>query len=208
MSSNTILIIANGEAPPKKILNRLTESASCIIAADGGCNACAQNGLEPDYAIGDLDSMDPETCQRFKATEFIHVGDQETTDVQKALNLARDMQANRIVLTGVTGLRSDHMLGNMLLLQNWRHETPLEIVDAFGSFSIVINETDLHLPVGRLVSLLSFTPAFGITLTGFKYPLQNADFPDGFPGISNEISADPARIQLREGKLFMYVSHE
>ena len=58
---------------------------------------------------------------------------------------------------------------------------------------------------GKFVSLIPYTNVVkGLTLTGFKYPLDHYDF-KGFCslGVSNEIIAESAEIAFEEGILIV-----
>ena len=63
---------------------------------------------------------------------------------------------------------------------------------------------------GKYVSFLPLTQEVkGITLTGFKYPLQEKDIEIGTSlCISNELAEEEARIQFREGVLICVESHD
>ena len=58
--------------------------------------------------------------------------------------------------------------------------------------------------VGNTISLFSFHPVFGIEISGCKYRNMKSDYPDGFIGLSNVISQNPASIRLTEGYLLLY----
>lgn len=61
------LIICNGEAPSKKLAQRLARTADIIVAADGGANVARKLGIHPDIVIGDLDSITPATKRYFSS---------------------------------------------------------------------------------------------------------------------------------------------
>ena len=63
---------------------------------------------------------------------------------------------------------------------------------------------------GKYISLIPFSEKVnGVTLEGFKYPLQNYTM-GGFNslGISNEIIADEAKISLASGQLIVVESRD
>ncbi|MCH7973671.1 MAG: thiamine diphosphokinase, partial [Bacteroidetes bacterium] len=56
------IIIANGKCPKKSELKYFVEQGySTIICADGGANSALKLKINPDYIIGDLDSIEGST---------------------------------------------------------------------------------------------------------------------------------------------------
>lgn len=202
--SQTILIIANGHSPESRLLQKLAGEASRIIAINGGSVICFHNNIQPDFIIGDLDSLRPELRDYFEQAEFVHRPDQDYNDMEKAIDFARKLRPGKIKIVAAFGKRADHTLANLLVLQSKYKKIPLMFYDNFGKLEIISGDTLLDLPVNQLISLFSFLPVHGITLEGFKYPLQNADYPKGFNGLSNLIINSPARITIRKGSLFLY----
>jgi len=56
--------------------------------------------------------------------------------------------------------------------------------------------------------LFSFLPIAGLSLNGFQYSLSDADYPNGFSGLSNVILQKNPVIRIKKGSLFLYISHE
>jgi thiamine pyrophosphokinase len=204
----SVLIIANGEPPGDKILKNLVDQSDLIIAADGGSNICFQKNIYPDFIIGDLDSIEQHVLAHFKDCEIIKVSDQNTHDLAKALDLTKTLNPEIVRVVAAFGKRFDHTLANILLAQNHVGELTLEFHDTHGTFSMITGDNDLTLPVGQVVSLFSFLPVEGLSLSGFRYSLKNMDFPEGFNGLSNVIDQDEARIEIKTGSLFLYVTYE
>jgi len=202
--TQNLLIIANGLPPAPKILQKLAGEASLIIAINGGSVICFHNNIQPDYIIGDLDSLRPELRDYFEHAKIVHRPDQNYNDLEKAIEFARKLKAERIKIVAAFGKRADQTLANLLILQSRYKKVPLEFYDDFGKLEIISGNTTLDLPANQLLSLFSFLPVHGITLEGFKYPLQNADFPKGFNGLSNLITIPPVLINIRKGSLFLY----
>ena len=206
--NKTILIIANGDPPGDIILNQLVVKSDVIIASDGGSNICHQNNIYPHFIIGDLDSIEARLFSFFKDAEVIQLIDQETHDLAKAIGFAKTLKPRLILITAAFGKRLDHSLANLLLLQNEFKNVPLEFYDDYGQLSIITSHHQLKLSVGQTVSLFSFLPVFGLSLSGFKYPLQNKDFPSGFNGLSNVITSAAAQISIKKGFLYLYITNE
>ena len=71
----------------------------------------------------------------------------------------------------------------------------------------ILRKEDLF---GKYVSLIPATPALkGITLEGFKYPLDRADTAFGESlCVSNELAADEGKIRIEEGMAWMILSRD
>jgi len=204
----SVLIIANGKATKKKLLQKLVNKSDCIIAADGGANICFQNNITPDYVIGDFDSIDINLKSHFKTTEFIYKPNQEEHDLLKALKFCKTLKPQKVICTVVFGKRIDHTFSNLFILQNQNFKFELEFIDDYAKVFIINNKHKFNLSPNNPISFLSYTPVFGVTLKGFKYNLNKKDFPDGFNGVSNEIAETPASISVKKGSLIAIVPHE
>ncbi|HLR26081.1 MAG TPA: hypothetical protein VK112_09455, partial [Fodinibius sp.] len=88
-----ILILCNGEPPSPELLSRYHSRTDYLIAADGGGDVALAMGYKPDVVIGDLDSFKKDQQTSF---EIIHKTDQETNDLEKALELALRKQGTDV----------------------------------------------------------------------------------------------------------------
>ena len=199
-----ILIIANGEPPGEDLLKRLVTSADLIIAADGGSKLCRQRRIRPDVIIGDFDSLEQETLTYFDQAVVIHEPDQDTHDLHKALRYAQKQNPARISIVAAFGKRLDHTLANLLLFQIEPINSEITFYDDHGELTVAHNSKQLNLPIGTTISLFSFLPVSGVSLSGFEFPLQNADFPNGFNGLSNTVQSETATISISQGFLYLY----
>ena len=116
-------------------------------------------------------------------------------------------------ILGATGSRMDHVLANLQMLKN--------ILDA-GIDGMIIDKNNQiqmirgthHLKMkgifGRYVSLIPATMDLsGITLQGFKYPLNRANTHFGESlCVSNELTAEEGRITIEEGTAWMILSRD
>jgi thiamine pyrophosphokinase len=118
-----------------------------------------------------------------------------------------------IDIFGATGSRLDHVLANIhLLMIPMQLEINACIIDKSNkiylkkdSFSLKKSEQ-----FGDYVSLLPFSEKVnGLTLKGFKYPLDHITLSAGNSlGISNEIWDDEAMVDLSEGILIVIESRD
>ncbi len=199
-----IVIIANGEAPDEKLLRLIINGASYIIAADGGINICLANNITPDCLIGDLDSHNS-IPQQMSHIKTLQIPDQNTTDLQKALTHAATLNPDLIEVCAAFGKRSDHGLGNLLILHSFAANSKLIMHDSFGTFTLLKpGEEYFKNKKGQTVSIFSLFAVSGIQLNGFEFPIIEEELQSPFLGVSNKIIEVVASIKFEQGKLLVY----
>ncbi len=204
------LIFANGELATPPDLAGLLQRTGLIIAADGGADHCDRLGITPHVLIGDLDSVDAEILEKFQSKGTAiqrHPPEKDATDLELALDLALARAASEVWLFGALGGRWDMSLANILLCagKKYRH-LPITLVGPDCRMHIIhAGEPFTVHPAqpGRKVSLLPLGgDTHGITLDGFRFPLQDAILPFGSSrGISNVITGKAGTVHLRQGVL-------
>lgn len=208
------LIISGGSLDMEFALSYIEKySFGLVVAADKGMDFFYQQGMKPDYIVGDFDSADPEILQYFQnmgegqrpvILQFQPKKDE--TDTELAMRIAMERGCDVIHLLGAMGSRVDHMLGNLHLLGNAMEKgVECRMVDANNRIRMVCQGITIarEEQYGKYVSLLPFTPQVkGLTLTGFQYPLEDYTLECYHSlGVSNEITAEKAEISFREGVL-------
>lgn len=210
MAQRTALIIANSVLPEPHIIAACRARAEVIICADGGANRVREYGLVPDYIVGDLDSITHETRQTFSHAKLVSRPSQYATDLEKALTFAIEENIARAFLLGVVGLRFDHQLVNLNMMEKFCHQIDLEMHDDFGVGNfIVAHEAPAAQTfatfIKQQVSLLAFRRVEGITTMGLKFPLNNEALEWAVRDeLSNEGVAEEISIHVRSGNLFCY----
>ena len=205
MSGSNVVIFANGEKINEDLVKNYLPRGAVIVSADGGGNICAELGIEPDYLIGDFDSISPLNRERFVNTQIIPAPDQNHTDMQKALEFVLELNPQRIIIFGAYGLRKDHAVGNLLIFHDYAEKIPLEIIDNYGRMTFL--GAGSHKLTGlkdKTVSLISFYPVKGLTERNFKYNLENVNLSRSFLGVSNVAKADLCEVEFSEGMLIFY----
>lgn len=210
MSEPTALIIANSLLPSAEILAACRARAAIIICADGGANRALANDLIPDYVVGDLDSVTPATSAALPNTKFIHRPSQYATDLEKTLAFAIEKKCERVLLVGITGLRFDHQLVNLNIIEKFCTQLDIETQDDYGIGSFVVAAqkpatATFQSFAGQQISLIAFRRVAGITTQGLKYPLANEDLEWAVrDGLSNEALAEEFSVSVQRGNLFCY----
>lgn len=207
MSNSTALIIANSILPSAAIVENCRRRADVIICADGGANRARERGLVPDFIVGDLDSILPETRGAFARAQFIHRPSQYATDLEKALLFTVEQKIQQVLLLGVTGLRFDHQICNLNIAEKFCDRLAIELHDDFGVGTFLNAPAHFRFAafVGQQISLFAFRRAEGIVTAGLKYPLQEEALEWAVrDGLSNEAIAEEVEIRLKNGTLFVY----
>jgi len=203
-----IVIVANGPLPPERIVKKYAENIDLVICADGGANRIVGSVLEPDYLIGDLDSVTLETLNRLKEVKIIRQLDQESTDLCKALEFSERFGARKVFVFGATGERPDHFLGNISLIKTFKGRLEILFIDEWCVIQLIDRTLNIEGTPGQIVSLWPLSHnATGVSTSGLKYPLEDETLRQDTRGISNELAASQAAVKVRGGNLLAIIQH-
>ncbi len=213
-----ISIVSGGPAEPAFVARYLEKFGSdIVIAADRGLDTCVCAGIEPDIVLGDYDSTDMreriDKMRQSGAYVEVYPAEKDFTDTEAGVMCALEKGAGEIVILGATGGRLDHFLANLdLCLVPLRQGVKCALVDEHNEIRLLDAGFTLCAGdvAGRYVSLIPFTDRVsGVTLTGMKYPLVDADLVRGSSlGVSNEMTGETARIDFQEGILTLILSSD
>jgi len=191
------LIVCNGFPPPEDLMKRECEEADVVIGADGGANILIKSGIEPNLVIGDLDSFKKPLNMDL---EVIHKRDQETNDLEKALEYAKKRGAVDVVVLGAFGLRMDHSLKNLSVMKKFEStfET-LVFKDKFFTAFLLPKSFQTECEKETIISLFPLSGEVSEIVTeGLKYPLNNESLKNGQRDGTSNISCDN-RIKISHG---------
>lgn len=191
------------------------KAGDLLIGADSGARFLISQGLRPDIAIGDFDSVSAEELAIIRSSSGQTIAcdpiDKDYTDTEMAVRLSLDMQPTELVLLGALGTRFDHSLANVhLLVLAAKQNVRATIIDEHNKITLATEQVIINKQGYPNVSLLPLSMQVkGITLTGFQYPLTDATLTIGQSlGISNVLTAPIGMIQLREGLLLIIQSRD
>lgn len=209
---NRILIITGGHIEDDFLRKCIaTNQYGMIIAADKGLTAADRLNIPLDFIVGDFDSVSEAVLAKYrkKSTPIeTFPTEKDKTDTQIAIELALMHKPTGIDVIGATGNRQDHVLANMhLLLLPLQLGIEACILDQNNKIYLKKENFTMKrsLQFGDYVSLLPFTERVsGLTLQGFKYPLDQVTLLSGNSlGISNEVKEEEARVEWTEGILLV-----
>ena len=177
-----------------------------VVYCDSGLKHREALQAEPSLIVGDFDShsnphLDVET--------IVLPREKDDTDTVFAAREAVKRGFDDFLLLGVIGARFDHSLGNVSILL---------YLDSMGKKGCIIDDhSEMEIVSGApayitrhysFFSLLNITGcAEGITITGARYPLQDAEICCEYPyGISNEVMpGETAVVSVEKGKLLLII---
>ncbi|CDQ19796.1 thiamine diphosphokinase [Halobacillus karajensis] len=206
-----VVIVGGG---PKSYIPDLQEFSctDCIwIGADQGAEVLVEQGITPDIAIGDFDSVTEESLKEIKnRSHRIHIypNEKDETDLELAINEALKEQPEHILLFGVTGGRMDHSQANIQLLYPlMQRNIKSTLIDRQNQVELV--SAGMHKLVSdKRYPYISFLPVTleveDLTLQGFYYPLEKAYVPFGSTlCISNRLIEDTGTFSFESGILLV-----
>ncbi|MCP4901173.1 MAG: thiamine diphosphokinase [bacterium] len=201
MKNTTAVIVANAPIRWTTELAAIAEAGDPLVAADGGADSLALLGLRPSCVVGDLDSIS-EGCRAWLGEELmVPRPDQNFTDLDKTLRFVIDEQgANQTIVIGALGGRFDHEIGNLGLLATRGLGQQLVFRQADSIILGFTGELELDASPGETWSFYSFDPAVRLTVTGVRWPLEDARVDVGFrPSISNLATEERVHLQSKGG---------
>ena len=201
------VILCDGEVPESSVLRNEIAKCDFFITADGGANTALKLNLNPDIIIGDMDSYSPTGDER---AEIIHDIDQETTDLEKALNYAEKKEVTDIIVFGATGKRLDHTLKNLSVLKQFHSAfNTLFFKDKYSVIFLIKSPFTKKFPIGTSLSLFPLSGRVdGITTKGLQYPLNDEFLENGVrDGTSNKTVGKKVEIEFKNGDLLLFINH-
>jgi thiamine pyrophosphokinase len=204
----SIVIFANGALAPGDWVRPYLESATAVIAADGGTAHLLALDLRPDVVIGDLDSAAAgaiDALRQAGVKVLVHPENKDESDLELALQYALDNYDEEIILLGALGGRLDQLLANVfLLVAPFLAGRPLRLVDRFQTARVLgRGENRINGAPGDLVSLLPLGGDVHVArTTGLAWPLADEALVQGLSrGISNRLTAGTATVTVADGTL-------
>lgn len=193
------------------------EKYDCLLAADRGMKLCYESGIKPDYVMGDFDSISREVVDFYGCLPDVQLiefqPEKDDTDTEIAIRKAIELGSTQVIILGALGGRMDHCIANIHLLKMMLDEgIECHLLDEYNDICLVDADRQLRKEeqYGKYVSFLPFSDEVeGITLQGFKYPLNNFTMKKGTSlGVSNEIQEKVCQVSLTKGILLMIQSRD
>lgn len=198
------VILANGAFPKNPDLLFILKQAKRVICCDGATESLVLSGREPDYIVGDLDSI-PAFFKECYYAILHHDPDQETNDLTKAVHFCVENGWIDITILGATGKREDHTLANISLLGEYSELCNAQMLTDYGSFMVpLLEKSTFESFKKQQVSLFSLNPSTIISSKNLKYSLENRTLSSWWQGTLNEATNNSFEIEYDEGKLIIF----
>lgn len=189
-----------------------------VVAADAGVKAAVDLGYTIDYAIGDFDTLGMDVFEQQYKSFVRHAVcldvHKDETDSEAAVHLILSKKIDTVIILGSIGTRLDHTLANISLLELFlKKGMDAVIYQEHNKVYLVDHERQVIKDDRyRYFSFLPFSKQVkGLSLKGFAYPLDHADF-DGSDrkslGISNEFIDKEGTISIEEGIVLIIESRD
>lgn len=210
------LIVTGGKININFLKNHLKSNKyDIIIAVDKGLESLYNLEINPNYIVGDFDSIDNNILVKYENSNIKIkrlIPEKDLTDTESALELAVNLNSTDITIVGATGTRLDHVLANIHILK-----IPLEknikakIIDVNNEIELINKSIRIEKNNDfKYISLIPLTTEVeGVTIKGMKYTLKDYTLKIGNSlGVSNEKTEQVAEISLKKGILIIIRSRD
>jgi thiamine pyrophosphokinase len=217
------VILADGAAPSRVTLDAAwpgwDAGIDLVVAADGGLRHAAAFGFHVDRWVGDGDSTSQADLDAVAAAGAVIdrvAVDKDESDTELALRAAVAAGPDEVTILGALGgVRTDHALANIGLLQHQALEgRRARMYDEHGARLTLLvgpdhlglaGRAELHGRLGDLVSILPIgETAYEVSTEGLRFPLDDEPLVIGRArGLSNVRIAQLARVSVASGRLLL-----
>jgi thiamine pyrophosphokinase len=199
-----VIILANGEFPKHANLLEKLRNSDMIICCDGSVQKLLDFGIEPNFIVGDMDSISEKNKIKFEKI-LVHDASQETNDLTKAVNFCIKNGIKTLEILGATGEREDHTLANISLLVNYMDDFfSVKMFTDYGVFTPISKTTTFESFANQAVSIFSLTPQTLINSINLAYPLLNRQFNSWWEGTLNRSLGRQFTIEINTGKIIIF----
>jgi len=198
------ILVTGGDQPEFVKISSYFDANSYIVAADSGLDYCLANSIEPDYIIGDMDSLaSKELLLNFNSNIIEqHSSEKDFTDTELGLIHLEKKNCSKKIIIGGGGGRLDHILAITALFERpdppdlWITENEeIHFIDEKINGSGRAGETISLFPVGVQTCTMNSK--------GLKWPLDQLIWRRGDYGISNTITGNSFSVTMRSGQLIL-----
>lgn len=213
----SFIFILNGDLDKEYDIS-FFKNYNYIVCIDGGFEKFLKLNLniEPDYLIGDFDSIAnmEEKTRKFPKDKIIFKDNQDEGDTEFALKYILKKYSNEKIknidfIYATSTSRIDHLFCNTFLLKQVPLNINSKIITKTQEIFLVRNKAEIKGHATRTLSVIPLTNIKGLTIKGCKWELDNVETNFGFiGGISNIVEKDPAEISVKEGECLVVISYE
>jgi thiamine pyrophosphokinase len=199
-----VLIVSNGSDVDPEFLRPLQAEHDLTVVTDGAVHCL--RGVVPDVVCGDFDSIDRERAEAtYPNALYVHLPDQNSCDLEKAIVFALERGASSITLVGVFGGRIDFSFATLSVLLRYYTEVPLCVLHERSSVWVLGDGSQYNNPLsfaaraGDTVSILPIAQASRVTVKNVEWPLDSETMTPGSRGVSNKALGGLVEVEVSEG---------
>lgn len=210
-------VIVSGGTLEIEVVKAQIQKNDFIIGVDRGVEFLDENKIEPNYIVGDFDSISEEVIRKYKAQTEIPIREfnpvKDASDTEIAVRLAMELGIEELIILGATGSRLDHVLANIQVLSMpFKKGINAYIIDGVNRIRLVDTEFCMKKSeaYGPYFSVFSLGGAVEeLSIEGAKYPLKNHRLePYDSLSVSNEFIREELKISYKSGTLIVIESKE
>ncbi len=209
MNSSTKICYIAG-AGNAEMVSFCPQNKDLVIAADGGFDLLDRLKIKPDFLIGDFDSI--RDVPPISSFAIRYPEEKDDTDMMLAIKFALERGCKTFVIYGGLGNRLDHTLANIQGLAYLSMQGAQGYLVGMGSVITAITNRSMALAARKsgILSVFSHNRnALGVTLSGLKYELRDAELTNDRPlGVSNQFIGKESIISVRDGTLIIIWQEE
>lgn len=210
------VIVANGMFPSHPLPLAALRAARRVVCCDGAAEKLAAAGFEPDWVVGDLDSLSDASRARYR-DRLVAVPEQTSNDLAKAFRFCFEQGWHDVVIVGATGLREDHTLGNLAWLVDFAQA--LHALDSAhgGGRVVLLTDTGIFTPAlasmefrsyaGQQVSIFACEPGVQVYAEGLKYALEGVSFTRWWQATLNASLGEAFKLVFEGGPLLVFQTY-
>ncbi|BES65357.1 thiamine diphosphokinase [Gottschalkiaceae bacterium SANA] len=210
------IVVAGGtvDSGMKDILEN-REGGTIVIGVDRGISVFIRIGLQADYYLGDLDSIDSADIPLIPKDRLHKFpAEKNASDLELALALCVELDLDEVFVYGATGTRWDHSFSNLLMLKRF-YDLGLQVILANekNQARVLSSHQTIRKEEVESYRYLSILPlSMGgvlVSETGVKYPLDQERLLFGQTrGVSNESIGEDIKIEVMEGVALLILSND
>jgi thiamine pyrophosphokinase len=201
------LLIANGEACSRELLDQLLEWSPYVLVLDGALKRVLSLGIKFDGILGDFDTYTQEEIIGMVQpnTEVLYTPDQEKTDLEKGLEFLISKKFEAVNIVWATGMRSDHYMNNIASLARYKDQINLVMLDNHSKIYPIksgfkkhfLSDTNVSLiPLNKVQNLKTENLVWNLNFETLEYPFKTSS--------SNKVlSTGMVEVQYDSGILLM-----
>jgi len=198
---DNILISLGGDCSVER--NQLLDRYTYVFGVDAGTEHLYKLFFQPTHIIGDFDSIEENTKNRAirdSAEVLSYSINKEQTDLDIALQLAKEKLIKNITIVGGEGKELDHLFANLITISSFHTSEEITWITKLETI-IFSNSNQFHLKENSIFSILPLSAIKNLTIQGAKWNVLNQNIPYGSTKTLRNIAlSNQVKINVEKGK--------